>query len=375
MKFEAPNERAAEDRAWAVVRAAYAKREPVTWPRRHARPLVAGALVAAAVAAVLSPPGRSVVHSLRKAVGVQHAQTELFALPAPGQVLVSGAGGTWIVNADGSRRRLGRYSRAAWSPHGLFVVATRRDELLALDPKGNVRWTLARRSPRFPAWTGTRINTRIAYITGRALHEKLHVVAGDGTGDRTLGEAVPATPAWRPGPGHVLAYMTGRSLRPPRLIVVDVDRGRTLVRLRPPVGTWLLAWSSDGRRLLALGATSLRVYNAKGTLVLAREPSGGNHYVDGGFVPRTHRVLVLREYGFQSALVAPDTGRVVFRGSGTFGVYLSFSPDGRWALVSWPTANQWVFLRVSGPRHIVGVSRISTQFGGFPRVEGWCCAG
>ena len=375
MKFEAPNERAAEDRAWAVVRAAYAKREPVTWPRRHARPLVAGALVAAAVAAVLSPPGRSVVHSLRKAVGVQHAQTELFALPAPGQVLVSGAGGTWIVNADGSRRRLGRYSRAAWSPHGLFVVATRRDELLALDPKGNVRWTLARRSPRFPAWTGTRVNTRIAYITGRALHEKLHVVAGDGTGDRTLGEAVPATPAWRPGPGHVLAYMTGRSLRPPRLIVVDVDRGRTLVRLRPPDGTWLLAWSSDGRRLLALGATSLRVYNAKGTLVLAREPSGGNHYVDGGFVPRTHRVLVLREYGFQSALVAPDTGRVVFRGSGTFGVYLSFSPDGRWALVSWPTANQWVFLRVSGPRHIVGVSRISTQFGGFPRVEGWCCAG
>ena len=77
MKFEAPNERAGEDRAWALVRRAYAEREPVAWPRRHARPLVAGAVVAAAVAAVLSPPGRSVVHSLRKAVGVQGARTEL----------------------------------------------------------------------------------------------------------------------------------------------------------------------------------------------------------------------------------------------------------------------------------------------------------
>jgi hypothetical protein len=375
VRFRAPGEQEAQERAWAIVRRAYEEREPVTWPRRHARPLVVGALVAAAVAAVLSPPGRSVVHSLRKAVGVENAQMELFSLPAPGRVLVSGAGGAWIVNADGSRRRLGGpYRNVTWSPHGRFIAATRKSELLALDPKGNVRWTLPRRSARLPTWTGTFTDTRIAYIAGRTSHEQLHVVAGDGTGDRAIGEARPATPAWRPGPGHVLAYISG----PPerfRLVILDVDSGRTLLRLRPPVGAWRLAWSSDGRRLLAVGATSLRIYTARGKVALAREPSGGNHYVDGGFVPGTHRVLVLSEYGFQSAVVAPATGRVLFRGSGTFGDYLAFSPDGRWALVSWPTANQWVFLRISGPRHIVGVSRISTQFGGFPRVEGWCCGG
>jgi hypothetical protein len=372
VKFRAPGEEAAGDRAWEVVRAAYAQREPVAWPRKHARPLIGGAVAVAVIAAILSPPGRSVVHSLRKAVGVEHAQTELFSLPSPGRLLLTGRGGAWIVEPDGSRRRLGRYSRAAWSPHGLFVVATTRNELVALDPKGNVRWTLPRRSPRFPAWTGTMTNTRIAYIAGRALHEQLHVVAGDGTGDRKLGQAVPATPAWRPGSQRVLAYMTGRGPRGPRLIVVDIDTGRTLLRLRPPVGTWLLAWSSDGRRLLAVGATALRVYDGRGHVVLAREPSGGNHYGYGGFVPGTHRVLVLRAYGYQSAVVSPEAGRVVFRGSGSF-AGLGFSPDGRWALVSWSTANQWVFLHL-GTRRIVGVSRISSQFGGFPRVEGWCCA-
>ena len=33
----APGEREADERAWEVVRAAYATREPVAWPRRHVR--------------------------------------------------------------------------------------------------------------------------------------------------------------------------------------------------------------------------------------------------------------------------------------------------------------------------------------------------
>src|SRR5439155_15169925 len=192
--FRAPGESEAAKRSWQVVRAAYETREPVSWPRRHARPLVAGALVAAAVAAVLSPQGRSVVHSLRKAVGVEHAQTSLFSLPAHGRLLVTGRGGTWIVRADGSRRRLGDYQDAAWSPSGRFVAAVKRSELVALDPKGNVRWTLPRRSPRFPTWTGTPTDTRIAYVAGG----RLHVVAGDGTGDRAIGPAARVAPVWRP---------------------------------------------------------------------------------------------------------------------------------------------------------------------------------
>jgi hypothetical protein len=304
--FRAPNEHEAAARAWRVMHAAYRARAPVAWPRRHARPLVAAAIVAAALAAVLSPPGRSVVHSLRKAVGVENAQTELFSLPSPGRLVVSGRGGAWVVNADGSKRRLGAYRDAAWSPHGLFIAAVRPDELVALDPKGNVRWTLPRRSPRFPAWTGTLTDTRIAYVAGG----RLHVVAGDGTGDRTIGRAALVPPVWRPG--RVIAYANGR-----RVVGYDTASQRPVRH------------------------ASLR--------------AGGP---------------AIRRHAGQSEVVSGR--RVLFRGTGVFDQIVR-SPDGRWLLVTWPTADQWVFIRLH-PRKIVGVSRISTQFGGFPHVGGWCCS-
>jgi hypothetical protein len=314
-------------------------------------------VVAGAIAAALSPPGRSVVHSLRKAVGVENAQTELFSLPAPGRLLVSGPGGAWIVNADGSRRRLGPYRDATFSPHGLFVAATKKSELVALDTKGNVRWTLPRRSPRFPAWAGTRTDTRIAYVA----QERLHIVAGDGTGDRTIGRAAAVAPAWRPGSGRVLAYSTGR-----RTLVYDVDSGRVL--LRRPAGR-KLTWSDDGRLLLVFRPLGLRVYDGRGRVVLQDDPSDGTYDVDAVFAPGTHRLVIIR---ISEVFTSPG-GRLLFRGTGTFR-QLAFSPDGRWLLVTWPTANQWVFVRTHGRRRIVGVSRISSQFGGFPRVSGWCCA-
>lgn len=359
--FRAPHEQEASERAWRVARAAYEAREPVTWPRRHARPLVAGALVAAAVAAVLSPPGRTVIHSLRKAVGVQHAQTELFSLPARGRLLVSGGGGTWIVNADGSRRRLGAYRDAAFSPHGLYVAATRPNELVALDTKGNVRWTLPRRSPRFPAWIGTRTDTRIAYLAGG----RVHIVAGDGTDDRVIGPASRVAPVWRPGPGRVLAYSSAR-----RAIVYDVDAGRAL--LRTPLGAPdKLAWSDDGRLLLVFRPYGLRVYDPHGRVVLQDDPSDATHDADAVFAPGTHRLVIIRVHGFASDVFTGRSGRLLFRGSGVLR-QITISPDGRWLLVTWPTANQWVFVRTK-PRKIVGASRISAQFGGFPRTTSWCC--
>ena len=364
MSFEAPGEREACERVWGVVGAAFESREPVTWPRRHMRPLVAAAVAAAVVAAALSPPGRSVVRSLRKAVGVENAQTELFSLPTGGQLLVTGRGGTWIVHADGSRRRLGAYRDAAWSPHGLFVAATRGNELAALDRKGDLRWTLARPSPRFPAWTGTRTDTRIAYVSRGALR----VVAGDGTGDQLIGAAAPVQPAWRPGRGHVVAYSTGRSA-----LVYDVDRAS--IRLRTPPGEppRKLAWSSDGRLLLVFTPHSTRVYDLRKRVVAEDDPSDATFDVDAAFVPGSHDVVAIRAEGLGSSVFSLLNGRTLFRGTGAFR-QLAFSPEGQWLLVTWPTANQWVFVHNGRPRKIVGASRISAQFGGFPHVEGWCCA-
>jgi len=362
--FRAPNEEQTVERSWQVVRAAYEAREPVAWPRRHWRPLAVGALAAAAVAAVLSPPGRSVVNSLRKAVGVEHAETSLFSLPARGLMLVSGRGGTWIVRADGSRRRLGDYQTATWSPHGIFVAATHGNELATLDQKGNVHWTLSRRSPRFPAWAGSFTDTRIAYVAGG----KLHVVAGDGTGDRVIDRSAFVAPVWRPGPGFVLAYARGSAV-----IVRDVGTGAELLRRSSGMRPRKLEWSSDGKLLLVFKPYATRVYDMRGRIVAQDDPSDATFDRDATFVPGTHRVLAIRAAGGGSQVFSLFEGRSVFRGTGVFR-QLVFSPSGHWLVITWPTANQWVFVR-SHPRKIGGAARISNQFGGYPRIVSWCCGG
>ena len=90
------------------------------------------------------------------------------------------------------------------------------------------------------------------------------------------------------------------------------------------------------------------------------------------FRPGTHAVAEIRTLGGTSEVVLGR--RVLFRGTGEFR-QLAWSPDGRWLLVTWPTADQWIFVRVAGRRRIVAVSAITRQFGGgaFPSVAGWCC--
>ena len=89
---------------------------------------------------------------MRESIGVEEAAPALFALPADGRVLVTSARGVWVVRPDGSKRLLGRYREASWSPFGRFVVAARANELAALDPStGELRWSLARPARPAPA--------------------------------------------------------------------------------------------------------------------------------------------------------------------------------------------------------------------------------
>ena len=94
-------------------------------PRSRLRPAFALAAAALVAGVLASPPGWSLIHSIRKAVGVEDAKTELFSLPAPGQLLVSSPRGLWVVQKDGSRRLLRSYRDGSWSPHGRYLAATR----------------------------------------------------------------------------------------------------------------------------------------------------------------------------------------------------------------------------------------------------------
>jgi hypothetical protein len=345
-----PVDRDAEERTWAVVHAAFAEREQVrVRPRRRRLMLAVAALVVAVLAAALSPPGRAVVDAVRRTIGISHAAPALFRLPAPGRLLVSGAGGTWVVGADGSKRRLGDYSQAAWSPHGLFVIAARSNELAAIDPRdGSVHWSLARPKIAFARWGGSRTDTRIAYLSAG----RLRVVAGDGTGDTAAAGASRIAPAWRPGDRRQLAFVSidGR--------VRLIGAWRSARRYAAPRS---LVWSPDGTRLLLVTARQLVLFNAGSgrarTVQLADVSAAG--FSPQGRLAVVRRNALLLFDGEQTRTVFKTLGRL--RG-------LAWSPDGHWLLTALPSADQWIFV---GGRRVLAVSHIARQLGGVPSLDGW----
>ena len=121
------------------------------------------------------------------------------------------------MHQDGSKRLLGRYRDAAFSPHGRFIAATRANQR----SRSTRRATFAGRSrgpaPASRPGPGPRTDTRIAYLSGG----RLRIVAGDGTGDRAVGRAALVAPAWRPGPSRVLAFAAN-----PKSVVGDEHRRR-----------------------------------------------------------------------------------------------------------------------------------------------------
>jgi len=372
-RIEIRGEEAARERAWNVLEAGFVEREPA--PRHSHWPRVAVVAVAltALLAAALSSPGGAVIDEIREVVGVERAQPALFSLPAPGRLLVASDAGVWTVQQDGSRRLLGDYREATWSPFGRFVAAARENELAALEPNGDVRWTLARLGVRSPRWTGSETDTRIAYFDRTGIR----VVAGDGTDDRLLVPGARGQLAWRPGADRVLAYASSREVR-----VLDVNTGRVLWRAarRPAAPVTRIVWSSDGRRLLILSRRALRVYDARGNLPYDVGP-GAAPFRAAAIAPDGRAVAFVQEAAGRSQLwivprIRPDgsAARRLFSSAGSL-EELSWSPDGRWLLVTWPAADQWVFIRADG-RGIRAVSNISEQFRSrsFPQIQGWCCA-
>jgi hypothetical protein len=363
-----------EDKAWEVVRRAFEERSPT--PRRRGTKLALAATataVAAVVVAALSPPGQAVFKSVRQAVGIEHAEPALFSLPAPGKLLVVSAdnGGVWLVRSNGFMRKLGSYSDAEWSPHGLYVIATEQNELVAFDPDSGVRWKLARIDPSWPRWEGTMTDTRIAYIAASGLR----VVAGDGTGDHLLDAyAGDVPPAWDPGRVHTLAYYSGGA------IVLRGADGHLVWRTPVTVTPSALEWTSDGRYLAVVSAKTIVVLDRRGRVHRTISMLGAE-LRQATFQPSTHELaVVVRAIGRSEIRTVdvdhPGHARLLFAGPGTFGD-VEWSPTGAWLLVNWPDANQWVFIK---GKHVRAVANIRQQFaredglGPLLELSGrWCC--
>jgi hypothetical protein len=364
-----PGEAEAAARSWPVVEAAFAERRPAG--RRHGMPLrlaIAIALLGVALAITLSPA--------RAWIGDRfddepRPSTPAFAaLPKGGSVLAISRSGAYAISPTGSTQGLGSFSQAGWSPRGKHVVGVNGRRLIAVTPTGTVKWTLAEpRRVSHPAWS-TDEGFAVAYLEGASLR----VVAGDGdpvTNRRVRRGAAGVTPAWRPHSDRVLTYATRRGT----IETLDVETGRT--SWRAPVRATQLAWSPDGRHLVALRSRSVAVLDRAGRFErtirlpgvgreLALHPSGTKAVVQvsGGGQMRVLQVRLDRPGG------AP---RERFQGD-VEGI--AWSPNGRRLLLGWRGADQWLLL---GPgdriRALHEVTRELGRTGGFPRVAGWCCAG
>jgi hypothetical protein len=391
----APDELGAERRGWGVVREAYAAAGVSRERRWPTRPLVALAAVLALGAAALSPPGQAIGGWVRDRVSDEPPETEhvLAALPGPGRLLVTSERGVWVVANDGSKRLLGPYEDATWSPSGRYVAVTRGPRLVAVTPDGDIRWTLTRRGRVVePRWSPSGF--RIAYGVGGTLR----VVSGDGSPDRRIARrAVVGTWTWRPGEAHVLAYVSRGVVR-----VVNTDSGRLSWSWRGPAEE--LAWSADGRRLIAVGGgPQITIFHPDGRVIRRHRidsPGAGRNWALS-VAPRGRAFAVLSRFSYGP----PDV--ILYRAerqmaprrfsTGTEAVELEWSPDGRRLLIASAAdarssaeddrivvpsgaAVQWIFLSVSGRGKLVEVSGVGREFdpGGvgpttFPEVEGWCC--
>jgi dipeptidyl aminopeptidase/acylaminoacyl peptidase len=361
-----PGEDDARERAQRLVHAAFEERAPRgrrPVPRPRLAPALAAALLALVVLA-LTPPGKAVSDWIRDRIAAEPAREPesppaLAKLPAPGRLLVDSPAGTWVVASDGSKRLLGPWRDPSWSPQGLFVVAARSGGLVAAEPGGRVRWTLARPRVAEPRWAPSGI--RVAYRSGASIR----VVAGDGTDDRRLGPGVAAE--WRPGRGaNVLAVARRGSVA-----VVDVESGRTLSR-ESVRGARGLAWSADGRTLAVL-ARDGRVTLIEGARS-RRLPVRASALA---YAPRGRALALVRRRPGRSELLLHDgRTRLLFGGRGRLGA-VTWSPDGRWLLASQPGADQWLFVRVRGTARVKAVAGVAREFGprasspGPPVPRGW----
>ncbi len=372
----APEEPAAEERGWQVVRAAFEQRSPARRPtRRLGRVGIAVALGLLVLALVLTSAGAKVADLVHDVVhpGQKNARPALTSLPAAGGLLVTSPKGAWVVAADGGKRRLGSYDGATWSPKGLFAAVTKGRELTAVAPDGTVHWSLSAAHPvSDPAWAPGGL--RVAYRAGSSVR----VVAGDGTDDRLIARHVASTPpAWVPtAPRNVLTFVG----RDERVRAVDVDTGRTLWR-SPPFGGGIesLNWSSAGQ-LLVVSRSFVVTLNHHGRAI-AKSATGGR--VEAAAVsPNGTKVALARRTRTGSELIlvtSPPMGlphRDLFSGPGRF-TDVTWSPDGSWILLGWRDADQWLFIR-AGDGKVDAVSDISRQFApgargavGFPHVAGW----
>jgi hypothetical protein len=345
---------------------------------RHAATLrraLAPLAIATAIAVVaFTPPGDAVATFVKRVVTTGSPEprpASATTLPGGGRLLVAGKGGLFAVGAGRAPQRFfGDADQATWSAHGRFVAATRGIELIAVSLKGNRHWSLhhatAIHDPRWDQDDGFRV----VYRTGGSLW----TVFGNGLYDRRIGPAAPVAPAFRPHARHQIAYA-----RPDgSIVVLALDTGREIVHTAPRLHPISLAWSPDGKHLLALSPQWLWVLSMDGRFQRRVHAPRGMTNVSASWSPHSDSYALVRLEGRRSWHVVLTTGhnsRTLFSLRSPLDGIL-WSPDGRWLVADAQRQDQWLFLRPDargGLAAIRTIGDVARRFGGgkAASLQGW----
>jgi hypothetical protein len=135
-----------------------------------------------------------------------------------------------------------------------------------------------------------------------------------------------------------------------------------------------LEWTSDGKRLVAVERNAVEVFGQRGPRIGGVD-RGAARVVDASISPNGNRIAFIEAQAGRSTLqltgVLGGPTSPVFRGAGSF-TKVIWSPDGRWLLLDWNSADQWLFIR-RPVKKLVAVSNIRVNFGQEAGIAGWCC--
>jgi hypothetical protein len=225
----------------------------------------------------------------------------------------------------------------------------------------------------------------VAYVSGRTVR----VVAGDGTGDRLIGPGVAAE--WRPGASQVTAVAGQKAFGGPNVLAVARADGRvTALDVDSRVPLWssravtgrprALSWSGDGAHVMVATAKEVAVLYQRGEVTQRTRIPARTTLTSAAYAPIGLRIAMVRRRPGVSELVLLENGheRLLFAGAGRLGA-VTWSPDGRWLLVPWPTADQFLFVRTTGSPRVEAAQGVAGEFdpraaaapAGNPRPVGW----
>ena len=269
------------------------------------------AVGAAIAAATLSPPGRAVVE--RGAAHDRDRGRTAGALPAPVarprcSSAAPAARGSWPPTARSggsatSARRRGRRTRCTSSR------ATPQRARRGRAATARVHWRWRGATIALPALGRHAARTRASRTSPTS---RLHVVAGDGTGDRRLPRAARVAPAWQPGTSrHVLAYVdVARPLHDPRARIRHASsrmsgryRGRARHHVVAGRADARARGASEGRALLGRDRQRARSSAVAGVRAVAFAPDGRLAIVRG------NGVLLLAGARVRTLFVPPQPAR------------------------------------------------------------------